>query len=77
MPLLTVVLSKRSEADAESGTQAAVHGGSKKGKKRARGYEGDEVFKVGREVVCPTSEQGEILLFAVDGESHPLLRRSA
>ncbi|KAL1944305.1 hypothetical protein VTO73DRAFT_3490 [Trametes versicolor] len=75
LPLLTVVLSKRSEVDGESGTQAAAaHGGSKKGKKRARGYEGDEVFKVGREIVCPTSEQGEILLFAVDVLEVLLLR---
>ncbi|OJT12538.1 hypothetical protein TRAPUB_10939 [Trametes pubescens] len=74
MPLLTVVLSKRTDADAENGTQAAAHGGSKKGKKRARGYEGDEVFKVGREVVCPTPEQGDILLFAVDVLEVLLLR---
>ncbi|KAI0638331.1 rRNA processing/ribosome biogenesis-domain-containing protein [Trametes polyzona] len=65
MPLLTIVLSKRSDMDTEAG-QASAHGRSKKGKKRARGYEGDEVFKVGRGIICPTAEEGDVLLVAVD-----------
>lgn len=40
---------------------------NKKGKKRARGYEGDEVFKTTREIVCPTVEDGEVLIAALDG----------
>ncbi|KAI0775967.1 rRNA processing/ribosome biogenesis-domain-containing protein [Trametes elegans] len=73
MPLLTVILSKRSQTDVE-GDQGGALGRNKKGKKRARGYEGDEVFKVGREIVCPTPEEGEILLLAVDVLEALLLR---
>lgn len=68
MPLLTIVLSKRSETNGESESSGA-QGRSKKSRKRARGYEGDEVFKVGREIVCATAEEGDILLTAVDGKS--------
>ena len=46
---------------------------SKKGKKRARGYEGDEVFKVGRTVLCPSSEDREIILASLDGEKSQLI----
>ncbi|KAH9850732.1 rRNA processing/ribosome biogenesis-domain-containing protein [Lenzites betulinus] len=73
MPLLTIVLSKRSEANGESESSGA-QGRSKKSRKRARGYEGDEVFKVGREIVCATAEEGDILLTAVDVLETLLLR---
>ncbi|KAI0832574.1 rRNA processing/ribosome biogenesis-domain-containing protein [Trametes gibbosa] len=73
LPLLTVILSKRSEADGEN-EQPASQGRSKKGRKRARGYEGDEVFKVGREIVCATAEEGDILLAALDVMENLLLR---
>ncbi|KAM5534268.1 hypothetical protein V8D89_010878 [Ganoderma adspersum] len=65
LPLLAAVLSKRSQAGTEN-EQAPGQSRSKKGKKRARGYEGDEVFKVGREIVCSTAEEGEVLLASVD-----------
>ena len=75
LPLLAIVLSKRSQAEAEH-EQTSGQGRSKKGKKRARGYEGDEVFKVGREIVCSTAEEGDVLLASVDRKSrvvsHPL-----
>ncbi|KAL7282519.1 hypothetical protein ACG7TL_003990 [Trametes sanguinea] len=73
MPFLTVLLSTRTQS-APGNEQEGVAGRSKKGKKRARGYEGDEVFKVGREIVCPTAEEGEVLLVAVDVLEHLLLR---
>ncbi|KAI0352983.1 hypothetical protein OH77DRAFT_1427754 [Trametes cingulata] len=73
MPLLTVILSKRSQSGAE-GDQKGSQGRSKKGKKRARGYEGDEVFKVGREIICPTTEEGDVLLAAIDVLDSLLLR---
>lgn len=65
LPLLAIVLSKRSQAGIEN-EQASGQSRSKKGKKRARGYEGDEVFKVGREIVCSTAEEGDVLLASVD-----------
>ncbi|KAH9939977.1 rRNA processing/ribosome biogenesis-domain-containing protein [Amylocystis lapponica] len=65
LPSLTVVLATQSqiEHDAE---QSVGRDKRKKGKKRARGYEGDEVFKVAREVICPSTEEGEVLLAATD-----------
>ncbi|KAF9478150.1 hypothetical protein BDN70DRAFT_880303 [Pholiota conissans] len=39
---------------------------SKNGKKRTRNYEGDEVFKTPRQIVCPTTEEENILLFSID-----------
>ena len=64
LPSLTVVLITQSEA---RHADDANTGKNKKGKKRARGYEGDEVFKVSREVVCPIKEDGEVLMAALDG----------
>ncbi|KAI0722827.1 rRNA processing/ribosome biogenesis-domain-containing protein [Earliella scabrosa] len=65
MPFLAVILSKRSHSGADD-EQGAVQGRSKKGKKRARGYEGDELFKVGREVICLTTTEGEVLVASAD-----------
>ncbi|CDO76547.1 hypothetical protein BN946_scf184982.g6 [Trametes cinnabarina] len=73
MPILTVLLSTRSQSRA-SNEQESATGRSRKGKKRARGYEGDEVFKVGREIVCRTAEEGAALLGAVDVLENLLLR---
>ena len=36
-------------------------------KKRNRNYEGDEVFRTNRQVVCRTAEEGEVLLLSIDG----------
>ena len=55
-------------------TVASVDVGSKKGKKRARGYEGDEVFRVGRSILCETDEDAEHVLAALDGLLSPLGR---
>jgi len=63
LPSLTVVLVTQSEARR---ADDANTGKNKKGKKRARGYEGDEVFKVSREVVCAIKEDGEVLMAALD-----------
>ncbi|KAH8118617.1 rRNA processing/ribosome biogenesis-domain-containing protein [Phellopilus nigrolimitatus] len=45
---------------------ASVDVGGKKGKKRARGYEGDEIFKVGRDVLCESALEGDMVLAALD-----------
>ena len=68
LPSLTVVLATQSEVqrtDDPAGPSSA--GKNKKGKKRARGYEGDEVFKVTREIVCSTTEDSEVLMAALNG----------
>ncbi|KAJ7368529.1 rRNA processing/ribosome biogenesis-domain-containing protein [Mycena albidolilacea] len=61
VPLLSVVLAKEPDARESDGT---AQGRSKKSKKRAREFEGDEVFKISREVVCPTVDEGNALLAA-------------
>jgi hypothetical protein len=63
LPSLTSLLSSESDVKGQDDTGT----GRKKGKKRARNYEGDEVFKVAREVICPRDEDGDIVLAAVDG----------
>ncbi|KAH9899725.1 rRNA processing/ribosome biogenesis-domain-containing protein, partial [Cubamyces lactineus] len=73
MPMLTILLSRRAQSSVD-GEREGGQGRSRKGKKRARGYEGDEVFKVGREIVCSTPEEGETLLVAVDVLENLLLR---
>ncbi|KAJ7178937.1 rRNA processing/ribosome biogenesis-domain-containing protein [Mycena filopes] len=59
LPLISVVLAK--EGDARETDNV---GRSKKSKKRAREFEGDEVFKVSREVICSTVNEGDVLLAA-------------
>jgi hypothetical protein len=68
LPSVTVVLASQSEIqraeDLAGSTNASKN---KKGKKRARGYEGDEVFKVTRDVICSTKEDGKVLIAALEG----------
>lgn len=42
--------------------------GNKKAKKRVQGYEGDEVFKAGKEVIFSFPEEGEFIVRALDGK---------
>jgi hypothetical protein len=69
LPSLTVVLATQpaevQHSDEPAGFSSA--GKNKKSKKRPRGYEGDEVFKVTREIICPTREDGLVLLAALNG----------
>ncbi|OBZ65680.1 hypothetical protein A0H81_14314 [Grifola frondosa] len=65
LPSLTVVLATQSQVQGDV-EQTAGRSRSRKAKKRARGYEGDEVFKVSREIICPSTEDGEVLLAALD-----------
>ncbi|KAJ7781030.1 rRNA processing/ribosome biogenesis-domain-containing protein [Mycena metata] len=59
LPLISVVLAKEGDA-----RETDTTGRSKKSKKRAREFEGDEVFKVSREVICSTVNEGDALLAA-------------
>jgi hypothetical protein len=70
VPFLSVVLAK--QADARDDTDAP--GRTKKSKKRAREYEGDEVFRISREVVCATAQEGDTLLAAFAGTCSLTLR---
>jgi hypothetical protein len=69
LPSLTVVLATQpaevQHSDEPAGFSSA--GKNKKSKKRPRGYEGDEVFKVTREIICPTREDELVLLAALNG----------
>ncbi|KAI0700754.1 rRNA processing/ribosome biogenesis-domain-containing protein [Cytidiella melzeri] len=67
LPNLTFLLAPQSEAQkdpAQNGNAHAAKG--RKGKKRARAYEGDEVFKIGRDMLCSTKEAGEVVLATLD-----------
>jgi hypothetical protein len=65
LPSLVAVLG---DQNAESQNDRAINGSeSRKGKKRARGYEGDEIFRVGNEVICSNDIEAKILLITVDG----------
>jgi hypothetical protein len=64
LPLLTVILNPASVI--KDGSE--VQGGSKNSRKRARNYEGDEVFKTTRDVLCPSAVDAQILLNALDGK---------
>ncbi|KAI5119513.1 hypothetical protein M0805_002449 [Coniferiporia weirii] len=63
LPQLASLLSQKTPAE-EPIAPADI--GGKKGKKRARGYEGDEVFRIGRAVLCESSSDGEMVLAALD-----------
>jgi hypothetical protein len=45
----------------------------KKGKKRARGYEGDEMFQASRGVVFTSAEEAESTLLACEGNFQTFL----
>lgn len=54
----------------QSGTeQGATSVTEKRGKKRARIFEGDEVFKVAREIICRTDDDRLVILTALDSEN--------
>ncbi|KAK0231019.1 rRNA processing/ribosome biogenesis-domain-containing protein [Armillaria fumosa] len=55
-----------SQSDFDQSTDTVQTGRSKKGKKRARAYEGDELLKVSRNILFPLSDDGEAILVACD-----------
>lgn len=67
LPSLTMLLGTQS--DAQEDNVSVIAGKSKKGKKRARGYEGDEVFKITKEVILPSHESGEVIIFSLGSTS--------
>lgn len=67
LPSCTSILSRKAETSPQDGAGASSK--SRKGKKRARGYEGDEVFKVGKTSLYATPEEGQSTLMAVSGKS--------
>ncbi|EJD01578.1 uncharacterized protein FOMMEDRAFT_142163 [Fomitiporia mediterranea MF3/22] len=62
LPAIATLLSQK--AVEESSTTGDI--GTKKGKKRARNYEGDEVFKVSRDTLCETIEDTELVVASLD-----------
>lgn len=60
MPLLST------QSDAHTGEMSS--GQSKKGRKRRRDYEGDELFKLSKDVICSSIAEGKVILCALDGE---------
>ena len=66
LPSISVILSAPSHSQ-NTVNALVMSSRGKKGRKRARGYEGDEVFKLSREVICPTIDDGRVLLTALEG----------
>ena len=66
IPYLTKPILPQSETKA---TEAADAGGSskRKGKKRARGYEGDEVFKTSPDLLFGSSHEKRVVMVSVEG----------
>ncbi|KAF5387632.1 hypothetical protein D9615_000575 [Tricholomella constricta] len=65
LPSLSIILATPSDVQRTEVSVAASQK-SRKGKKRARGYEGDEVFKLSRDVICPGSDEGRVLLITLE-----------
>ncbi|TRM68137.1 rRNA processing/ribosome biogenesis-domain-containing protein [Schizophyllum amplum] len=63
-PSLVILLDRESHAN-PSPTAAISTASSKKGKKRARGFEGDEAFRLTKSAVCPTAADAEAVLYAL------------
>ncbi|KAK0242537.1 rRNA processing/ribosome biogenesis-domain-containing protein [Armillaria nabsnona] len=61
---ITIILP--SQSDFDQSTDTVQIGRSKKGKKRARAYEGDELLKVSRNILFPLSDDGKAVLVACD-----------
>ncbi|KAI5893914.1 uncharacterized protein SCHCODRAFT_02539725 [Schizophyllum commune H4-8] len=86
IPQLAVLISRDALTDSSSQAPSATPSTtSKKGKKRARGFEGDESLRLTRTVICPTSDDVDALLHALDvvryllraAELAPMLRSIA
>lgn len=69
VPSLVAVLATKSDLyHSEEGEYPTPNGSKhRKGKKRTRGYEGDEVFNTGKEVVCSSGVDEEVLIAALEG----------
>lgn len=65
LPSATGVLSTRGHALQDDKLPLSTN---RKSKKRARGYEGDEIFKAGRSVICANRHEGQVMALAVNGE---------
>jgi len=65
LPSLSAILAIRSEIPRIGSVSSDLR--NKKGKKKSRAYEGDEVFKISREVICSTTEEGRVVLSALTG----------
>lgn len=62
LPSLTVILSSSNGVDVSPEDSK-----SNKGKKKAKNYTGDEVFKLTRDVICPTEADAQVVLSALQG----------
>ncbi|EAU84647.2 hypothetical protein CC1G_00166 [Coprinopsis cinerea okayama7 len=68
LPSLAVILDSKGPASQPGETISTT----KNSRKRARNYEGDEVFKVSRDVICPTAIEGQVLLHTITVLRHCL-----
>lgn len=67
LPSIAAILPSQSYQAQLNDNEPPANGVSKKGKKRARGYEGDEILKVGSDFVCPTADERSAVIAALEG----------
>ncbi|KAL4241842.1 Pre-rRNA-processing protein RIX1 [Abortiporus biennis] len=73
LPYITILLPTQTSVQQETAnnsSNASLQG--RKGKKRARGYEGDEVFKMTKGAICSTPDDGNVILAALEVIQHLL-----
>jgi hypothetical protein len=68
---ISAILPSQSDVNSDR-NGAVVTGKGRKGKKRTRAYDGDEVFNTTMEVICTTYDDEKALLIACDGKYHIL-----
>jgi hypothetical protein len=66
-PLIPSKTSITGSSQSEVATGISGTARKKKGKQRARAFEGDEVLDGGKPAVCPTRESVDILLLSLEG----------
>ncbi|CAL1701175.1 unnamed protein product [Somion occarium] len=65
LPFINHLLATQAEVQRDTDTTTSGSK-SKRGKKRAKGYEGDEVFSVNRSIICPTKSDGDVVLATLE-----------
>lgn len=63
--LISVILPSQSEVESKDGPNTVK---TKKKKRKAGGFEGDEVFKTSRDLLFPSAEDGEVVLTSCRGK---------
>ena len=67
--LSTLSILLPTQSDIKTGPVSTVSNKGRKGRKRAHDYEGDEIFNITTNVICPTSTLNMVISTTLDGMS--------